>query len=469
MATRRRYTKIRQKNHTYKNNTTKNTKRNRKITTTRSRKRSTTRSRTINRNTRKNNISHQVGGLRYFPTSPAKTRWGKRIEKLVIQKMMSQGDNTHHLNMVLALPQSEANDIPARFYTDPSVGVQTNISIKSKKFMPVGKVTIDTGYPINVLDALREPHPYHMIFVSYTSSGHHMKVDSIMRLNLKKLFHPIFVDFTTAEKDNLYKDIKKISELIKSKQDDTRANNMCKVVNTKMSAKSENKNIEWKVNPKISSSNHRLQSSLGINFDNKYVKSCIIEDDLSFSLSSAESGEDVSSEQWKIPVRETPTERRERQARYAADFLHVPVPHVTPTPVQSLLSSKGVKPVKLERGAFVETSYNTPKQGVAKQSRHPSLNVNIVQPKKPRPRPLLSPPPPPPPQPQPPPPPPSQPPQQEQTLQRQFTGAVRSRYTPQRPGFFDVLPATSGTSLPESRSLGASAGVISQTPRPPWR
>ena len=66
MATRRRRIKTSRRKHTFRNKPTKN------------------------RTTRKVNMLTQFGGLRLFPTSPAKTRWGKRIEKLVIQKMLEK-------------------------------------------------------------------------------------------------------------------------------------------------------------------------------------------------------------------------------------------------------------------------------------------------------------------------------------------------------------------------------------------
>jgi hypothetical protein len=249
----------------------------------------------------------QFGGLRLFPTSPAKTRWGKRIEKLVIQKILEKYGG-ELLNLVLALPTQEPNDIPSRFYTDPNTGQPTNISVKAKQLTPTEVKTIDAGYPTNVLNSLRDPAPYHMIFVNYTISGHHMSVDSTLRLDLKKLFRPLFSKCSTQEMNKLYEDIQKVSNLIKSKKDDAEARRMCTLITSRIAAKSTTPHIVWKINPKISSGNHRIQGTLTIDFDSPYVKSCIIRDNTFDSLSSAESDVDISPRRWMR--RETQTSRR---------------------------------------------------------------------------------------------------------------------------------------------------------------
>ncbi len=283
MATRRRRLKTSRRKHTFRNKPTKN------------------------RTTRKVNMLTQFGGLRLFPTSPAKTRWGKRIEKLVIQKILEKYGG-ELLNLVLALPTQEPNDIPSRFYTDPNTGQPTNISVKAKQLTPTEVKTIDAGYPTNVLNSLRDPAPYHMIFVNYTISGHHMSVDSTLRLDLKKLFRPLFSKCSTQEMNKLYEDIQKVSNLIKSKKDDAEARRMCTLITSRIAAKSTTPHIVWKINPKISSGNHRIQGTLTIDFDSPYVKSCIIRDNTFDSLSSAESDVDISPRRWMR--RETQTSRR---------------------------------------------------------------------------------------------------------------------------------------------------------------
>ena len=275
MATRRRRVKASRRKYTFRNKSKKN------------------------RTTRKANILEQVGGLRLFQTSPAKTRWGKRIERLVTQKILEiYGEEV--LNLVLALPSQEPNDIPSRFYTDPNTGEPTNISVKAKQLTPTKVKTIDAGLPTNVLDSLNDTAPYHMIFVNYTISGHHMSIDSVLKLDLKKLFRPIFLRWTTPEKDKLYKDIEKVSVLIKSKKDDAEARRMCADITRRIALKSTTTDIVWKINPKISSSNHRIQGTLTIDFDAIYVKSCIIPDNNFDSLSSAESDVDISPRRWMI-------------------------------------------------------------------------------------------------------------------------------------------------------------------------
>jgi hypothetical protein len=275
MATRRRGVKTSRRKHTFRNKSKKN------------------------RTTRKANILEQVGGLRLFPTSPAKTRWGKRIEKLVIQKMLEKYGG-EVLNLVLALPNQEPNDIPSRFYTDPNTAEPTNISVKAKQLTPTEVKTIDAGLPTNVLNSLRDPAPYHMIFVNYTISGNHMSIDTTLRLDLKKLFHPIFSKCSVTGMNKLYEDIEKVSVLIKSKKDDAEARKMCADITRRIAKKSTTTDIVWKINPKISSSNHRIQGTLTIDFDSPYVKLCIIPDNTFDSLSSAESDVDISPRRWMI-------------------------------------------------------------------------------------------------------------------------------------------------------------------------
>lgn len=283
MVTRRRRLKKSRRKHTFRNKSKKN------------------------RTTRKINILEQVGGLRLFPTSPAKTRWGKRIEKLVIQKMLEKYGG-EVLNLVLALPNQEPNDIPSRFYTDPASGEPTNVSVKAKQVTPTEVKTIDAGFPTNILNSLRDQAPYHMIFVNYTISGHHMSINSSFRLDLKKLFHPLFSKCSTQEMNKLYEDIQKVSNLIKSKKDDAEARRMCTLITSRIASKSTTHDIVWKINPKISSSNHRIQGTLTIDFDSPYVKSCMIRDNTFDTLSSAESDVDISPRRWMS--RETQTSRR---------------------------------------------------------------------------------------------------------------------------------------------------------------
>ena len=337
MATRRRRVKASRRKHTFRNKSKKN------------------------RTTRKVNMLTQFGGLRLFPTSPAKTRWGKRIEKLVIQKILEKYGN-EVLNLVLALPSQEPNDIPSRFYTDPNTGQPTNISVKAKQLTPTKVKTIDTGLPTNVLDSLNDTAPYHMIFVNYTISGHHMSIDSTLKLDLKKLFRPIFSKWTKPEKDKLYEDVQKVSVLIKSKKDDAEARKMCADITRRIAQKSTTTDIVWKINPKISSSNHRIQGTLTIDFDSTYVKSCIIPDNTFDSLSSAESDVDISPRRWMI-----------REAQRSSRGVVIPTPRssVSARSAQVLLKQSPV--VKLTPRVLApvvtEASSRNPEPGIHKQNR----------------------------------------------------------------------------------------------------
>jgi len=303
----------------------------------------------------------QFGGLRLFPTSPAKTRWGKRIEKLVIQKILEKYGN-EVLNLVLALPSQEPNDIPSRFYTDPNTGQPTNISVKAKQLTPTKVKTIDTGLPTNVLDSLNDTAPYHMIFVNYTISGHHMSIDSTLKLDLKKLFSPIFSKWTKPEKDKLYEGVQKVSVLIKSKKDDAEARKMCADITRRIAQKSTTTDIVWKINPKISSSNHRIQGTLTIDFDSPYVKSCIIPDNTFDSLSSAESDVDISPRRWMI-----------REAHRSSRGVVIPTPRssVSARSAQVLLKQSPV--VKLTPRVLApvvtEASSRNPEPGIRKKNR----------------------------------------------------------------------------------------------------
>ena len=336
MVTRRRKVKHSRRKHTFRNKPTKN------------------------RTTRKVNMLTQFGGLRLFPTSPAKTRWGKRIEKLVIQKILEK----HHgelLNLVLALPNQEPNDIPSRFYTDPASGASTNVSVKAKQLTPAVK-TIDAGLPTNVLDSLRDPAPYHMIFVNYTISEHHMSIHSVLKLDLKKLFRPLFLKCSTQEMRKLYEDIQEVSKLIKSKKDDAQARVMCTLITSGIAAKSTTRDIVWKINPKISSSNHRIQGALTINFDSPYVKSCIIRDDTFDSLSSAESDVDISPRRWM---------RRETSRREI----------VRPTP-QSSVTARSAQGLLKQSPVVKLTPHVSPSGRTSASSRNPEQGQGISKPSR---------------------------------------------------------------------------------------
>ena len=99
-----------------------------------------------NRTTRRINMLAQDGGLRVFHTSNANARWGKRIEKLVIQKMLTPEQYRGQLEAVLNLRNQEPNDIPARLYVDPETGLHTNVSVKAKQKLNSKVITIDAGY-----------------------------------------------------------------------------------------------------------------------------------------------------------------------------------------------------------------------------------------------------------------------------------------------------------------------------------
>jgi len=337
MATRRRRVKASRRKHTFRNKPTKN------------------------RTTRKVNMLTQFGGLRLFPTSPAKTRWGKRIEKLVIQKMLEKYGG-EVLNLVLALPNKEPNDIPSRFYIDPNTGEPTNVSVKAKQLTPTEVKTIDAGLPTNVLNSLRDPAPYHMIFVNYTISGHHMSIDSTLRLDLKKLFRPLFLKCSATEMNKLYEDIQKVSVLIKSKKDDAEARKMCADITRRIAQKSTTTDIVWKINPKISSSNHRIQGTLTIDFDSDYVKSCIIPDNTFDSLSSAESDVDISPRRWMI-----------REAHRSSRGVVIPNPRSSVSARSAQGSLKQSPVVKLTPRVLApvvtEASSINPEPGIRKKNR----------------------------------------------------------------------------------------------------
>ena len=83
MATRRRRLKTSRRKHTFRNKSKKN------------------------RTTRRINMLTQYGGLRIFHKSSAKARWGKRIEKLVIQKLLTPEQKLGQLEEVLNLRNNE--------------------------------------------------------------------------------------------------------------------------------------------------------------------------------------------------------------------------------------------------------------------------------------------------------------------------------------------------------------------------
>lgn len=338
-----------------------------------------------NRTTRKVNTLMHVGGLRLFPTSTAKTRWGKRIEKLVIQKMLEKSDG-EVLNQVLSLPNREPNDIPSRFYTDPATGAPTNLSIKAKKTTDTAVKTIDTGLPTNVLDSIRDRAQYHMIFVNYTVSGNHADVDSTLRLDLKKLFHPLISKFTNVEMNVLYEDIQKASNLIKSKKDDE-GRALCAVITRRIASKSTTQDIVWKINPKISSSNHRIQGGLTINFDSPLVKSCIIRDTTFDSLSPAESDEGISPHRWmnregQISVKGTvrPTPKSSVSARSAQDLLEQsPVVKLKPrASVRSRKPGSSFSQKQIEELMVKERQFKSPttKRGRGQSMDHPLSRIH---------------------------------------------------------------------------------------------
>lgn len=275
MATRRRRLKTSRRKHTFRNKSKKN------------------------RTTRRINMLAQDGGLRIFHKSSAKARWGKRIEKLVIQKLLTPEQTPGQLEEVLNLRNQEPNDIPARLYVDPDTKLRTNISIKAKQQSKSKVITIDAGYPVNILNTLKEEdNPYHMIFVTYIMYGprNRMSIIDTLKLDLKKIFSKL-VPF--AGRATLLSDIQKLSALIKSKVDDDESRRRCQVITNKIARESRTNDVVWKINPKISTSNHRIQGTLTIDFDSPFVKSCIIGvGDTFASLSSAESEDDVSPRRW---------------------------------------------------------------------------------------------------------------------------------------------------------------------------
>lgn len=254
-----------------------------------------------NRTTHRINMLAQDGGMRIFHKSNADARWGKRIEKLVIQKMLTPEQFPGQLQQVLSLPNQEPNDIPARLYKDPETGLPTNVSVKAKQKLNSKVITIDAGYPINILNTLAEhEHPYHMIFVTYKLYGpkKRMSIVETRKLDLKKIFSKLV---PLNDRAKLLLDIQKLSNLIKSKSDDIEAVAMSKRITSQIATKSKTTDVVWKINAKISSSNHRIQCTLTINFDSLFVKSCIIGVGDTFdSLSSAESEDGADPDRWMI-------------------------------------------------------------------------------------------------------------------------------------------------------------------------
>ena len=354
MATRRRRLKTSRRKHTFRNKS-KN-----------------------NRTTHRINMLAQDGGMRIFHKSNANARWGKRIEKLVIQKMLTPEQFPGQLQQVLSLPNQEPNDIPARLYVDPETGLHTNVSVKAKQKLNSKVITIDAGYPINILNTLAEHnHPYHMIFVTYKLYGpkKRMSIVETRKLDLKKIFSKLV---PLNDRAKLLLDIHKLSNLIKSKSDDIEAVAMSKRITSQIATKSNTTDVVWKINAKISSSNHRIQCTLTINFDSLFVKSCIIGVGDTFdSLSSAESEDDADPDRWM---------KREPDTSMRGIVGHTPKSSVGVHSTASAASARGAQIVPSAQGlskqspvvkltphvlpsGITSASYRNRQEGIQKQSR----------------------------------------------------------------------------------------------------
>ena len=351
MVTRRRGVKHSRRKHTFRNKSKKN------------------------RTTRRINILAQDGGLRVFNKSIAKSRWGKRIEKLVIQKMLTPEQYPRQLEAVLSLRNQEPNDLPARLYIDPETRLPTNVSVKAKQQSNSKVITIDAGYPINILNTLAErEHPYHMIFVTYKLYGpkKRMSIVETRKLDLKRMFSRL-VPFNDRAKLLLY--IQNLSNLIKSKTNDDEARRRCEIINNQIARNSKTTDVVWKINPRISSSNHRIQCTLTINFDSPFVKECIIGVGDTFkSLSSAESEDSVDPRRWMSREPDgymrgmvNPTPKSSFGAR------SVTSPASAPGAQSALGLSKQSPVVKLTPSVLpsgrTSASSRNPQEGIQKQSR----------------------------------------------------------------------------------------------------
>ena len=332
-----------------------------------------------NRTTHRINMLTQDGGLRIFHKSSAKARWGKRIEKLVIQKLLTPEQKPGQLEQVLNLRNQEPNDIPARLYVDPDTGLNTNVSIKAKQQSKSKVVTIDAGYPVNILNTLKEDSPYHMIFVTYIMYGpkNRMSIIDTLKLDLKKIFSKL-VPF--ASRATLLSDIQKLSALIKSKADDDGSRRMCQVITNKIARESKTNDVVWKINPKISTSNHRIQGTLTIDFDSPFVKSCIIGVGDTFdSLSSAESEDGADPRRWMSREPDTSMRGIVRPTPKSSVGAHSVASAASARGAQSVRSAQGLlKPsqaVKLTPHVLpsgrTSTSSRNRQEGIQKPSRLP--------------------------------------------------------------------------------------------------
>ena len=351
MATRRRRLKTSRRKHTFRNKPTKN------------------------RTTRRINMLTQDGGLRIFHKSSAKARWGKRIEKLVIQKLLTPEQEHGQLEEVLNLRNNEPNDIPARLYVDPVTRERKNVSIKAKQQSKSKVVTIDAGYPVNILNSLLDPAPYHMIFVTYIMYGprNRMRIIDTLKLNLKKIFNELV---PLAGRDKLLSAIQILSALIKSKKDDDKSRRMCQEITDEIARNSRTNDVVWKINPKISTSNHRIQGTLTIDFDSTFVKSCIIEvGDTFASLSSAESEDGASPRRWMS---------REPYASASMRGIVRPTPKISlgPRNVASAASARSAQGLLKQSPVIKLTPRASPSGRTSASSRNPEKGQGISKPSR---------------------------------------------------------------------------------------
>jgi len=203
--------------------------------------------------------------------------------------------------------------MPANLYTTYN-GVPTNVSIKAKEikgnFVTGPSKTIDSGSPINLLTTYLEDYPFQMIYVQYVITPrrgpngrtiNHMTPGNGIKLDLKKLLGFVFERWPEGCQVGarvLLERIKTLSVSRDTSPDKQVTRNAIHAINQSISDHIDPvRGIKFTIHPKVSSTDSsppRIQCSLGIDFSNGNVTSCIIKDEI-LELSSAESMEDVAS------------------------------------------------------------------------------------------------------------------------------------------------------------------------------
>ena len=218
-----------------------------------------------------------------------------------------------------------------------------------------------------------------MIFVTYKLYGpkKRMSIVETRKLDLKKIFSKLV---PLNDRAKLLLDIRKLSNLIKSKSDDIEAVAMSKRITSQIATKSNTIDVVWKINAKISSSNHRIQCTLTINFDSLFVKSCIIGVGDTFdSLSSAESEDGADPRRWMSREPDTSMRGIVRPTPKSSVGAHSVASAASARGAQSVRSAQGLlKPsqaVKLTPHVLpsgrTSTSSRNRQEGIQKPSRLP--------------------------------------------------------------------------------------------------